>query len=234
MQDNMTFKKGHIPWSKGKVGVFSEETRKKLSESRTGEKNPNFGKRGEKSSFYGKHHSEESRKKISDSQRGEKGNMYGKHHSEETRRKLSASLSGENSPMYGKHLSEDTRKKISESNRGEKHPMYGKHHSKEARKKMRVSAITYLENNGGISPRIGSNEKALLDIQEQNDSVKILRNYKISELGYFVDGYCSETNTVYEVYERFHDKQVQKDLQREIEICNHLGCDFIIILDESK
>ena len=58
---------------------FTEETRKKISESMTGEKNP----------FYGKHHSEETRKKISESMTGEKNPLYGKHHSEDTKRKMS-------------------------------------------------------------------------------------------------------------------------------------------------
>lgn len=42
--------------------------------------------------------------------------MYGKHHTEETRRKLSeinkGKNSGEKNPMYGKHLLEDTKEKI--------------------------------------------------------------------------------------------------------------------------
>ena len=67
---------------------------------------------------------------------GEDNHMFGKHHSEETRKKISEKLvgmmAGENNPMYGVHLeaSEETRKKISESLTGlmvgEKNPMYGK------------------------------------------------------------------------------------------------------------
>ena len=67
--------------------------------------------------------------------------MYNKHHSEETRKKISESNkgkhAGENNPMYNKHPSEETRKKLSEARKGEKHPMYNKHHSEETRKKMR-------------------------------------------------------------------------------------------------
>lgn len=51
--------------------VVSEETKKKLSKSKTGKKNPN----------YGKHLSEEYRKKISESKMGSS-------HSEETKRKI--------------------------------------------------------------------------------------------------------------------------------------------------
>ena len=56
----------------------------------------------------GKHHSEETRKKISEANKG-------KHLSEETRKKMSEALNGENHPFFGKHHSEDTRKKMSEA-----------------------------------------------------------------------------------------------------------------------
>lgn len=52
---------------------------------------------GERNGFYGKKHTEESKKLIS------------KHH---------ADFSGENHPMYGKHPSQATRKKMSESMKG--------------------------------------------------------------------------------------------------------------------
>ena len=58
---------------------------------------------------------------------GENHPLYGKHHSEETKRKMSIANSGENHYNYGKHLTEDTRKKMSIANSGENHPMYGKH-----------------------------------------------------------------------------------------------------------
>ena len=45
----------------------------------------------------------------------------GKHLSEDTRKKLSESLNGENNPMFGKHHSAEARKKMSEANKG-KHP----------------------------------------------------------------------------------------------------------------
>jgi very-short-patch-repair endonuclease len=80
-------------------------------------------------------------------------------------------------------------------------------------------------------PSQGRNEVALLDSQEKIDNVHIIRQYPITKLGYVVDGYCPETNTVYEVYERYHNRQVQKDLGRETEICNMLSCNFHIIWD---
>ena len=44
--------------------------------------------------------------------------MNGKHHSEETRKKMSESNKGENNPMFGKHHSAETRKKMSEAHKG--------------------------------------------------------------------------------------------------------------------
>ena len=74
----------------------------------------------EKNPFYGQHHKEEVRKKISESRKGKcvggKNPMYGR--------------TGEKHPMYGKHLPEEIRKKLSEKAKlrtGEKSPMYGKH-----------------------------------------------------------------------------------------------------------
>ena len=56
----------------------SEESKKKMSEAKTGEKNP----------MYGKHPSEETKNRISESMSGEKNPMYGKHHSEESKKKI--------------------------------------------------------------------------------------------------------------------------------------------------
>jgi len=91
----------------------SGETKRKISESRKGEKNP----------LYGKHHSEETKRKISSALKGrnksEEENKKnseshkGKHQSEETRRKNSES-------HKGRIVSEETRKKMSKARKGEK------------------------------------------------------------------------------------------------------------------
>ena len=66
--------------------------------------------------------------------------MYGKHHSAETRKKISEAAKGRPGPNKGKHLSEYTRKKLSEVHKGkqagENNPMYGKHHSLSSIQKM--------------------------------------------------------------------------------------------------
>lgn len=68
--------------------------------------------------------------------------MLNKHHSEETKQRLSELHKGKPSPIKGKHLSEEAKKKISEKAKlrtGEKNPFYKKHHSEETKKKISES-----------------------------------------------------------------------------------------------
>lgn len=67
-----------------------------MSESRGGEKNPMFGK----------HHSEETKRKISE---------RAKNISDETRRKMSEARKGKPAHNKGKKMSEEARRKMSES-----------------------------------------------------------------------------------------------------------------------
>ena len=67
---------------------------------------------------------------------GTTGGMYGKHHSLETKKKMSEARKGEKHPLYGKHLSEETKKKLTEINKGELNPFYGKTHSNESKRKI--------------------------------------------------------------------------------------------------
>lgn len=82
---------------------------------------------------------------------------------------------------------------------------------------------------------VGRREVQLLDEQESIDKCNIDRNFTV--IGYYPDGYCHETNTIYEVYEQYHNYEAQKikDLNRQKEIQDHLKCNFKIIWDyESK
>lgn len=133
--------------------VVSDKTKKKISESLSGDKNPNFGKRGCETSMYGKHHSEETKRKMSERMRGKNNPMYGvvspnrgKKMSEEQKKKISIALKGNvllknrkilrgvEHPAYGKHLSEAVKIKIGNGNRGKKV-------SEETREKMRKAAL---------------------------------------------------------------------------------------------
>ena len=96
--------------SDGGEGVLNPklEIREKLSNAHKGEKNPMFGK----------HRSEETKRKISAAKKGKHNNnkgennpFYGKKHSEETKQKIS-------NAMKGKTFSEEHKQKISEAKKG--------------------------------------------------------------------------------------------------------------------
>ena len=113
---------------------LSEETRKKIAESRKGENHPCFGK----------HLSEEHRQKMSESLSGENHPFFGKHLSEEHCQKIAEA-------HKGKHLSEEHRRKISESRKGENHPFFGKHFSEEHRHRLSEAHKGKCWWNNGIS-----------------------------------------------------------------------------------
>lgn len=95
--------------------IPSRETRKKMSEARTGMK-----------------YSDEAKKRLSESRKGKRPPMYGKKHSEEAKRKMSESTKGKNHPNYGKRGKETARygkkhsviskKKMSESKKDKNNP----------------------------------------------------------------------------------------------------------------
>ena len=109
--------------------IHSEETKKKLSETRKGKKHSEETKQKIGEAQKGKKLSDETRKKMSEAHKGEKNWNYGKHLSEEHKKKLSEC-------NKGKHRSEETRKKMSDAQKGEKHWNYGKHHSEVSKIKM--------------------------------------------------------------------------------------------------
>jgi len=137
--------KNSIPWNKGRTGVYSKATRKKMSEARKDLPAP----------MTGWHHSAESRKKMSESAKGRSSPMKGKKHSESARKKMSnavkkgmtkavrkkmsESAKGRSSPMKGKKHSESARKKMSKGRKGKPSTFKGKKHSAESRKKISAS-----------------------------------------------------------------------------------------------
>jgi hypothetical protein len=87
--------------------------------------------------------------------------------------------------------------------------------------------------NRVIDAMVGNNEIQLLHEQEIKDNCTIIMPYKMYP--YTLDGYCKETNTAYEVYERYHTTQKQKDKDkiRQNHIQEQLKCNFVIIWDLS-
>ena len=123
----------NISWTGGTNcgGSHSKETKIKISKSQKGKQNII----GEKNPFFGKHHTEETKKWL-------KIKSTGQIRSKEVKEKISLRTSGINNPMYGKHLTEEqkeklrkpksieTKNKLSKIQIGkyqaEKNPMYGK------------------------------------------------------------------------------------------------------------
>ena len=189
--------------------------------------------------------SEEQRKKISESMKGRKL-------SEEHKTKLRESMKGINTWTKGSKASEETKKKLSKIRKGKKRKPFsdetkakmkqaklenpnnywkGKKrpaHSEETKAKMRQSAFEYAKSICDIiCPRIGRNEKSILDAIEIEMGVEILRQYEC--LGYFIDGYIPEMKIAIEVDEK--PKNTDKDIGREKLLTEELGCQFIRIKD---
>ena len=120
---------------------------------------------------YGKKHSPETLKKMSEQKTGKNNPRYGKKHSPETLKKMSEQKTGKNNPMYGKKRPEHSKRMSGENNSfygkthseehkqkymygeknpmygrgvertGKNNPMYGKKHSDEAKRKQRDAAL---------------------------------------------------------------------------------------------
>jgi len=74
--------------------ILSAETKKKLSEGKMGNKHPMFGVYGDKAPMWGKHHSKESKRKMSESRKGINNHNFGKQFSDETKRKIGQASKG--------------------------------------------------------------------------------------------------------------------------------------------
>jgi hypothetical protein len=112
--------------------------------------------KGIKNHFFGKHHTKESKQKISDikiKQGCIPPNRKGSSLSSDAKKRISEKMSGEKNPNFGKHLSEEhkqklrefridkklsieTKQKISNSTKGEKSYWFNKTHSVESKRKM--------------------------------------------------------------------------------------------------
>ena len=144
--------KGYNDRYGGNNGKLSEEQKRKLSELLSGENSP----------WYGKHHTEESKKKMSEKLKERwEDEEYKRYMSEKLKERwkdeeFKQSMTGENHPLYGIPCNEERKRKIGEGNKGktrteeqkhrlselfsgENHPMYGKHHTEETKNKMSKS-----------------------------------------------------------------------------------------------
>ena len=146
-------------------------------------------------------------------------------YSEDTLKKMSSIKLRDDNPLRGKKNPKQSEWLT------KNHPMRGKHFTQKTKTKMRIAAVNRIQRDG--TSRIGRHEKQILDEQEKKDGVKILRQWNTG-IGYVVDGYCPETNTVYEVYEKYHSRLLQRirDRKRKRRIINYSKCKFVIIWEK--
>lgn len=92
---------------------------------------------GEENGMFGRHHTEESKQKMSRNHKGTTSWLKGKHVPEEVKRKISETLKGKPSWNKGKPWSEETKRKMSESRKGKpNNKLKGRHLSTEIKTKI--------------------------------------------------------------------------------------------------
>lgn len=208
----------------------------------------------------GKPISEEHRKKCSNALSGKNNPMYGKHHSKDTRNKISnyhiknKISKGKNNPMFGRHHTEKTKQIISKKLTGRKGRVISLKERKEISKRLKgkkfsdehiqnIRRAFMIRKMGG---RLDSsyNPKACKFINEYGNQNGY--NFQHAEnggefyikLGYFVDGYDKEKNVVFEYDEPHHyfsnNELKPKDEKRMNKIKQYLGCKFIRYNERTK
>ena len=183
--------------------VRSAETKKKISESMSGENNPMYGvpkteewkqaksesMSGEKNPMFGVCRTEEWKKANSERNSGEKHPMYGVPRTEEWKQDQSERVSGEKNPMYGRT--------------GEKHPLFGVPRTEEIKKKI-SKAIIAIEPDGTQRHFGGGCEAARELGISQGDLCKYLKTGHVPTKGKFKDWQFLFKNS-----EIFNDKNNQ-------------------------
>ena len=184
--------------------------------------------KGADNPFYGKRHTIASKRKIGIKSAQRK-------HSPKTKEKISLKMKGRKI-LWGDKISKTKKGKSNKSAVNKMKKTVKKRwesNDKTAqliRKKQRLSAIRYISknkfNNKGLQPRIGRNEKEILDQLEFDLNISIERQFQVD--GFFLDGYCKKKNIVFEVDEPHHFKPkfMEKDRLKQLYIKNKLYCTF--------
>lgn len=157
--------KGHIPWNKGKTGIYSKESLEKMAKAKIGKTSWNQGKK----------HSEESKRKNSESHKGKKP-------SEEARKNMSEA--GKRKIFFSEH-----RRNIAESKKGEKNSMYGKPSwnkgkkmSKESKEKLLKSGTLFKKGQIPHNKGVPLPEEDKRKLSEIHSSEKTRQKHRESRL----------------------------------------------------
>lgn len=162
----------------------------------------------------------------------------GKPMEEKSKRKLSESKKGTPAWNKGKKMSEEHRKNWENSLRNTR---FGKSPDEETRRKLRLNFIKKLNEIGkNFHPPYNKKGCVYFNKLMEREGINIQHaenggEFFIKELGYWVDGYDSENNVVYEWDEKEHYTSKglrEKDKKRQEEIEEFLKCKFIRIREE--
>jgi len=108
---------------------LSEKEKQKISKTLKGKyvgpKSHMYGRKGKNHPHYGKHHSEEAKRKM----RGPRPNQAGENNAMFGRK-------GKNHPKFGTKISEEAKQKVSMARKGKTTWIRGKHHSEETKQKI--------------------------------------------------------------------------------------------------
>ncbi len=201
-----------ISWEEFYGKETAEILRKKKSDAWRGEKNPNFGKRGEECSWYGSKRTEAERKAMSLKR---KGKIYKQIYGEERAEIIRQKFIGINNHMFGK--------------RGEDSPNFGSKRSEETRKNLRIGAMKRIEKHFGVA-HPNFNLKACELFKSHDERLNTKGEYAVygggehfvKELGYWLDYFNPELKLIIEYDEPKHydhkGNLKPKDVQRQAEI----------------
>jgi len=117
-------------------------------------------------------------------------------------------------------------------------PYSRRNYTKDTRAKMRKNALARIEaQHGQIQPRYNVNSIPVLEEFAKINGITDLQHaenggeYRVEGLGYFLDGYSLEKNIAIEFDEEHHFKDsgrlCDKDIRRQEEIMEKLGCEFV-------
>jgi len=179
------YHRGRIPWNKNKKGIFhhSEEAKRKMSENHKGKKllditrkKMSESKMGERHPMYGKHLSIKTKEKLSQKLKGRK-------RSEEDKEKISKN----NARFWaGKKFSKRHKEHLRKNHKG----MTGKHHSQITREKMSNFKKDYFRQNPNLLQKAKRRMMIVRSLSEKRptEPEKIIIDMHIQDIWYCGDG----------------------------------------------
>jgi hypothetical protein len=156
---------------------------------------------------------------MSDGRKGENHPMYGKHHTENAKKKISKVHLGKNSWMKGKKHTEESKIKNSNNHLGK---LRGPQ-SEETKRKLRIFQLKRIKELG-IHPTEDKGSKEYFQwINNFGFDFKPKDFIKDGDVGYRADGYDEEKHIWCEFDTPYHNKlpQRKKDLIRQNNIIKH-------------